>query len=276
MTAIALALCVSVSWGVGDFLGGVSSRRLPTLTVLAISQPVGLVGLVALALAVGDEPLGAGGVAAAAAAGAGGALGLAGLYRGMAVGAMGVVAPISTLAAVLPLVVGLARGERPGALQLTGAVLILAGVALVSREPGTGGARVAAGVGLALVAATGFGLYFVFIDVAADESASWAVVAARATASALCLGTAAARGGVSVPSRAVPALALIGFFDASANALLAVALTRGYVSLVSVLASLYPVVTVLLARTVLGERVARTQAVGIAGAVGGVALVSAG
>lgn len=277
MIALALALGASVSWGVGDFLGGVSSRRLPTLIVLAVSQPAGLVGLVALALAVQEEPLGAGGIAAAAAAGAAGALGLGGLYRGMAVGAMGVVAPVSTLAAVLPVTVGLARGERPGVLQLAGAALILGGVVLVSREPGAGGSRVAAGVGLALVAATGFGLYFVFIDVAADESATWAVVVARATASALCIGAAVARsdaGGLA--PRALPALTLIGLLDASANALLAAALTQGYGSLVSVVASLYPVVTVLLARTVLAERVAPPQTVGIGVALGGVALVAAG
>jgi drug/metabolite transporter (DMT)-like permease len=276
LIALALALGASVSWGVGDFLGGVSSRRLPTLVVLAVSQPAGLVGLVALALAVQDEPLGAGGIAAAAAAGAAGALGLGGLYRGMAVGAMGVVAPVSTLAAVLPVAVGLARGERPGALQLLGAALILAGVVLVSREPGAGGSRIAAGVGLALVAATGFGLYFVFIDVAADESATWAVVVARATASALCIGAAVARGAGGLSPRALPALTLIGLLDASANVLLAAALTRGYVSLVSVLASLYPVVTVLLARTVLAERVATPQTAGIGVALGGVALVAAG
>jgi hypothetical protein len=120
MTAIALALGASALWGVGDFLGGVTSRRLATLTVLAYSQAAGLLGIFAAALVLGDEFLSGVGFAAAALAGLGGLVGLGALYRGMAVGAIGVVAPISASAAVIPVTVGLARGERPSALQLVG------------------------------------------------------------------------------------------------------------------------------------------------------------
>ena len=277
MTALLLALGASVSWGVGDFLGGVGSRRLATLTVLAISELAGLVGLAVLVAASGDEPLGAGATAAALAAGVAGVVGLGALYQGMAVGAIGVVAPVSTLSAVVPLVYGLSRGERPGSIQLLGALLILLGVALVSREPGPAGARVAAGVGFALLAASGFGLYFVFIDAASETSAPWAVCVGRATATVLAFGFALWRHApLTAPRRYVPMLLAIGAFDAGANALLAAAFNRGYTSIVAVVASLYPVVTILLAATVLREHVAPLRIAGMAGALTGVALVTVG
>ena len=153
----------------------------------------GLVGVAVAVLVGGTRRRPAGDILAAVGAGVGGAVGLAGLYRGMAVGAMGVVAPISALAAVVPFAVGVAQGERPGGLQIAGVVAALAGVALVSREPSEARspAARAAGVGLALAAAAGFGLYFVLMDAAADESATWAVLVARATASVLGIATVA-------------------------------------------------------------------------------------
>lgn len=276
MTAIALAFAASVAWGVGDFLGGVTSRRLATLAVLAVSEVAGWVLLAVLVAGSGDDPLGATATAAAVAAGVAGLVGLGALYQGMAVGAIGVVAPVSTLAALIPLTYGLARGERPGAIQLFGAAAILAGVALVSREPGPAGGRVAAGVGFALLAALGFGLYFVFIDVASESSAPWAVFISRGVASVIAVTAALSRGVMRAPVRLLPVLVVIGLFDAGANALLAAALNRGYTSIVAVVASLYPVVTVLLAATVLRERVAPLRAAGIGAALVGVACVSAG
>ena len=277
MIAIVLALGASVSWGVGDFLGGVSSRRLPTFTVMAVSQVAGLAAVTALVVALGEAAPGTGGIAYAVAAGIGGIVGLAALYRGMAVGAIAIVAPISAAAAVVPLAVGLARGERPGALQLAGVGLVLGGIALTSYEHRPGGARVAAGVGLAVVAALGFGLYYVFIAEAGEESALWAVLVARAVSSLIAVVVLlAGRLTSTLHARDVPGLALIGLFDVGANCLLVLALDRGLVSLVPALASLYPLTTVLLARAVLGERVARAQQAGIGLALGGVALISAG
>jgi drug/metabolite transporter (DMT)-like permease len=276
VTAIVLALAASVSWGVGDFLGGVSSRRLRTLTVLAFAEVAGFVAIAAYVAAARDPFPGGESVLAAVGAGLAGALGLGALYRGMAVGAIGVVAPVSAASAALPVVVGLARGERPGAVQLVGVVLVLAGVALVSRERGPAGARLAAGVGLALVAALGFGLYFVLIDAASGDGAAWAVCISRGTATVGAFAVAVALGALRARREDLPVLAVIGVFDVSANALLAVALNEGFVSLVSVLSSLYPVITILLARIALRERVAPPQAAGIGGALAGVALISAG
>lgn len=275
MTAIALALGASALWGVGDFLGGVTSRRLATLTVLAFSQVAGLLGILVAALVLGGGFLSGVGALAAALAGVGGLIGLGALYRGMAVGAIGVVAPISASAAVVPVTVGLARGERPSPLQLVGIGAALVGVFFVSREPGSRG-RLAAGVPLALLAAAGFGSYFLFIDRASADDAFWAVVVARTASSGIGIAAAAARGALYASPRVLPRLAVIGLFDVGANMLLALALNEGFVSIVSVLSSLYPVITIALAVVVLRERPSRGQAVGGAAALGGVALISAG
>jgi drug/metabolite transporter (DMT)-like permease len=275
VTAIALALGASALWGVGDFLGGVTSRRIATLTVLAVSQLAGLVGILIAAVVVGGNFLSSVGAIAAVLAGIGGLVGLGALYRGMAVGAIGVVAPISASAAVIPVAVGLARGERPSPLQLLGVAAALVGVFFVAREPDAT-KRLAAGVPLALLAAFGFGSYFLFIDRASSDDAFWAVVVARATSSAFAIAAAASRDALHAPGRLVPTLVAIGLFDVGANALLALALNEGFVSLVSVLSSLYPVVTIGLAIVVLRERPGPGQAAGGAAALAGAALISAG
>jgi drug/metabolite transporter (DMT)-like permease len=263
-----------VLWGVGDFLGGVTARRLSAVTVVAISQAIGLVAVAAVAVVAGDLFLGGTAVVAAALAGVAGALGLGALYRGMAVGAIGVVAPISASAAVLPVAIGLARGERPAPVQLAGVAIALVGVVLVAREP-EAVRGLAAGVPLALLAAFGFGSFFVLIDRASEDSAFWAIVVARVASSSLSLVLAVARRALRVPRSALSVLVAIGLFDVAANVFLAYALNEGLVSLVSVLASLYPVVTILLAIAVLHERPSRSQAVGGAAAVAGVALIAA-
>ena len=277
MLAIFLALAASMSWGAGDFLGGLSARSVRLLTVLAVSQVCGLALIVVVLLVTRESPPPTSALLAAMGGGIGGAVGLAALYRGLAVGAMGVVAPISGVAAVIPFGVGVATGDRPSGLQVVGVALALTGVALVSREPVETGSRRAAGVGLAVLAACGFGAYFVGVDAAADASEAWAVFASRGTASVLCVAAALIVGaGLRPEGRFLPVIALVGVFDVCANVLFSLATTRGLVSVVSVLASLYPVVTVALARVFLHERLAPTQWAGAAGAIGGAALISAG
>ena len=274
MIAILLALGASVCWGVGDFLGGVSARRLRVLGVLAVSQAAGFAAVALVALVAGDEFLGTHATLAAVGAGISGAVGLGALYRGMAVGAIGVVAPISASAAAIPVVVGIARGERPAAIQLVGIALALIGVVLVSWEHGQTG-RLAAGVPFALLAAAGFGAYFLFMDRASSDDAFWAVTVARISSSTLAVTAALFAGALLVPRTALPVLVAVGLFDVGANVLLALALNEGFVSLVSVLSSLYPVVTILLAVLVLHERPGRAQVAGGATALAGVALISA-
>jgi drug/metabolite transporter (DMT)-like permease len=271
--AILLALGASVCWGVGDFLGGVSARRLRVLGVLAISQAAGFFAVGLVALVAGDDFLGTEATLAAVGAGISGAVGLGALYRGMAVGAIGVVAPISASAAAIPVVVGIARGERPATVQLVGIVLALIGVVLVSWEHGQTG-RLAAGVPFALLAAAGFGAYFLFMDRASSDDAFWAVTVARLSSSTLAVTAALVTGALLVPRTALPILVAVGLFDVGANVLLALALNEGFVSLVSVLSSLYPVVTIVLAVLVLHERPGRAQVAGGATALAGVALIS--
>ena len=277
MLAIALALGASLSWGLGDFLGGLKSRSLHVLTVLAISQAAGL-GAVFVWLALsGDGFPGWASTAYAAAAGVGGCLGLGALYRGMAVGAMGIVAPVSAVSAAIPFAVGVASGERPGVLQVAGILVALAGVALASQEPAASGGGRAAGVGLALVAALGFGLFFVFLDRAAEESLPYALATERGVSSLLAVAVALTVGASLRPGAGhVPALVAVGLCDVGANVLFGLATTRGFLSVVSVLSSLYPIVTVGLAAVLLHERIAPAQRLGVAGALAGAALITVG
>ncbi len=277
MLAIALALAASASWGLGDFFGGLTSRRLHVLTVLVVQQVFGLAAAATWVLFSGDGFPGWTATAWAAAAGVGSCLGIGALYRGMAIGAMGIVAPVSAVSALIPFAVGIGSGERPGPLQLAGVMVALVGVAVASREPADRGGGRAAGIGLALLAAVGFGLYFVFADRAADESVPFAVATARGVSLGIAL-VAALVVGVSLrPGRSfLPALVVIGLCDVGANMLFSLAVTRGYLSIVSVLSALYPVVTVALAAIVLHERVARTQRLGVIGALAGAAMITAG
>jgi drug/metabolite transporter (DMT)-like permease len=275
--AALLALSGAALWGVGDFLGGFAARRLALLAVLAISQGVGLVGVAAWVALSGDPFPGVVELLPAAGAGIAGLVGLAALYRGLAIGAMGIVAPISAASPVVPLAVDLAQGEVPNALQWLGIGLVIGGIVVLSREPSSGGARLAAGVGLALLAAASFGAFFVGIDAGTDESVPWAVVAVRTTSVALALAAVAVTStSLRVPVRMLILLAGVGIFDTGANVVFAAASTEGAIGIVAVLAALYPVVTILLARALLGERLSTARRAGAGLALGGAALVAVG
>jgi drug/metabolite transporter (DMT)-like permease len=239
---------------------------------------VQLGGLTAIALIVAIRGIGPADPAVlfAVPAAISGTLGFYAYYRGMAVGAMSIVAPIAGISAAIPVVVGILSGDRPSLWQWLGIAAALGGVFLASREPGHGG-RVAAGVGLALLAAIGFGGYFPPMHAAGNADFWWASLIFRMTSTSVILAAVAIRRpSLAVAPTLVPLLALIGVGDMLGNMLFAAASTSGLVSITSVLASLYPIVTVLLARLVLKERVARSQEVGIALTLAGVALISAG
>ena len=280
MGAAVLALLGALSWGTGDFFGGLASRRAHVLTVLVLSQAVGLAGVAAWAVASGDSPPGLADIVPAVGAGMAGAAGLAALYRGMAIGAMGIVAPISALSPAVPLAVDLVRGDAPAAVQWAGIATALTGVVLLARDPGgttMRGTGLAAGVSLALVAALGFGLFVVGLDAASDGGATWAVVVARTSSTLVALCAVLL---VSVPlrppRRLLPAIAAVGVFDTTANALVAVATTYGSAGIVAVLSALYPLTTILLARVFLSERLDRPRRVGGVLALAGAALVAIG
>jgi drug/metabolite transporter (DMT)-like permease len=276
MEAIALALGASLAWGLADFFGPLQGRVLGALRALVYVQLGGLVGIAIIVAVRGRGPAETGALLAIPAA-VSGTLGLFAYYRGIAVGAISIVAPIAGVSAVLPVVVGIASGESPSALQLVGIACALVGVVLAAREPGRRETRFAAGVGLAMLAAIGFGGYFPFMHAAGDADFWWASLIFRMTStSVILLVVAAQRPALGVPGRLLPWLALIGFGDMFGNLLFAAASSSGLVSITSVLASLYPIVTVVLARIVLTEKVARTQEAGIGLTLAGVALISAG
>jgi drug/metabolite transporter (DMT)-like permease len=280
LLAVALGLGAAVAWGCADFLGGLKARRLDLLTVMFVSQGAGLIAIVAVVAARGDGPPGGDFALFAALSAVAGVVGLASFYRGLAVGAMSVVAPISAMAAAIPFTVGIATGDRPSGLQVAGAGLALAGVAFASREEveeAGRDARMARGVGLALLSAVGFGCFFLAIDVASDADVFWSILVNRMTAVAiLAVAVVAVRPRLGVGSADLRGLVLIGALDITANSLFATASTEGLVSVVSVLASLYPVVVIVLARGLLRERVQRLQLAGAFGALAGVALITAG
>jgi drug/metabolite transporter (DMT)-like permease len=191
-----------------------------------------------------------------------------------------VVAPISACAGVVPVVVGVATGDRPAALQGIGLALALVGVVIASREEvvGDGNRRgTARGSGLALVSALGFGLFFLAMDRASDGDVAWAMLVNRVTGvSLLIAATVVLRPPFHAGRRDIPVLIGIGALDIAANAMFAVAATKGLVSVVSVLGSLYPVTTVGLAALVLRERPHRLAQVGVVTALFGVVLIAAG
>jgi drug/metabolite transporter (DMT)-like permease len=277
--AIALALGAALAWGASDFLGGLTTRGVAVLGVLLVSQAFGGVLVAALVLARSEPQPDAAEVGFGVLAGLALAVGLGALYQGMAIGVMSVVAPISATGVSIPIVYGLARGERPSMLQGVGVALALVGVLLVSRrrDPDALGGRLVAGVGLALLAAVGIGTFFVAIDLAAEGGLLWATLAQRAgVVAAALVALAVARPALRLRRVVVPALLAIGALDLGATGLFAAATQEGLTSLVSVIAALYPVTTVALAYTILGERLERPQGVGAAAALAGVALIAGG
>ena len=275
--APAYALLASLAWGVGDFLGGLKSRVMPALLVMAASQPFGLAAL-AVAVAVrGTGPPGPE-VAWAALAAVFGTLGLVAFYRGMAAGAMSVVVPLAAVAAAIPVIWGLAQGDRVSFLQELGFVAALGGGLMTSLERRGDRARFASGTGWAVLALLGFGCYYIPLHASATHDWLWPSLIFRAVSvtlawAALLLSRQRVRG---VRSH-LAALAAIGLLDTGGNTLFAAASSsHGPLSVVSVLGSLYPAVTVLLARFVLRERVERGQDLSVLVTLVGVVLISVG
>jgi len=288
------ALAAAALFGSADFLGGVASRRVRAASVLLISTPAGVVVILAAALLTG-VPFQAGGMSWALAAGAVGGAGMIILYAGLAAGPMSVVAPVSALAStVVPVGAALAMGERAGAAVYAGAALCLVAIVLVSMEGGRGagrsGARAATGPGLVRfrVAARGlgygaasglaFGIFFLFIRNAGTSGVLWPVCLARVAGTVVILAAAAWLGtrppGPGAGRWVLPAAAGAGILDATANVCYLLAARAGMFGVAVVITSLYPGITVLLARVTLGERMRAVQRVGLVLAAAGVAMVT--
>jgi drug/metabolite transporter (DMT)-like permease len=317
MTAL-LALLASLVWGTSDFMGGVVSRRVRPLVVVAIAHAIALATLLVVAAVAGSFSAKLGYLPWAAAAGAVGLISLVAFYGALSTGTMGIVAPIAGTGAVVPVVVGLLSGESPSGWQIAGIAAAVGGVVLASGPeltgrggPDGGGSRPLV---LACVAAVGFGTVFVLIDRAAKHNLVMTLVTMRVTSVSIValLGigyllrrrvrtapgpndeapndeapndtapndtapndTAPNDRGWGVRWKQVPVIAIVGWTDAGANGLYGAAARHGLVSVTAVLASLYPAVTVLLARFVEGERMRPIQNIGVGLAMCGVVLLAA-
>ena len=274
-----LALISSAMWGTADFFAGRLSKKFHPFAVLGLSQVFGLVTGIVIVLISGDwhgQALGLDGyMVSGALAGLFGYLGLACLYEGLSTGRMGVVSPISSMSAVIPLVYALITGDKLSTLASIGIVVALVGVFCASGPELSNGLPIKPLL-LALGAAAGFGLALTFIAIGSQASALLTMVSMRAATFFVTISIAVrfkTTGGFS--KKDMPILIFIGAADFIANLLLGVATTKGLVSVAMVFGSLYPIATALLAFKFLNERLHKVQYVGIALAVTGVSLISA-
>lgn len=281
MLGMALALASSLCGGCADFVGGIQTRRMPLLTVLLVSQVTALLIAACAVIVSGRAPPSGDAVTYAALSGVAIAIALGCLYAALAVGTMAIAAPIASTGAVVPVIVGLARGEHPGVLPIAGIAAALVGVVLATRghpsDETTARRDRRRAIVLALLAACAFGAFFLFLESAADADPVWAVFVTRVSFVAAIVVTAlSVRHPVTLKRTELGPLAAIGVLDLAAASLFAVASRHGLLSVVSVLASFPPLVTVVLARMLIGERVRRDQAVGVALTLIGVALIAGG
>lgn len=279
--AALLALVSAVGYGISDFSGGLASRRAPAIAVVLVSNSLTLViALFAVALLPGSA-YHLGDLCWGLAAGAVGLVGVILLYRGLAIGPMSVVAPLTAvLSALVPVAVGVLRGERPGAVALSGVALALPAMVLIGRESDGHGAPVSRGALLsALAAGIGFGGFYVLLAQTGSDGGAWPLVGQRAASVAILLGlsgVAVRRGIPALPHGRTLGLAVIaGITDFVANLTYVLATHRGLLALVAVLSSLYPAATLVLARAVLREHLARGQLAGLLLAAVAVALIAA-
>ena len=274
-----LALLSSLIWGTSDFLGGTVTRRIPGPVVVGLSQLVALLALAPIAVLVGGD--GTSYVVPGIAAGMVGCVSLAAFYRALATGTMGVVAPIASLGVVVPVVVGLARGEAPGTLQVAGIVAAVVGVVLAS-GPELSGAAGARPLLLSAMSALGFGTALVLVAQGSRGGGVGRVllvltvmrISSVLLLTVLLVLTRSWR--LPVSGGDLPVLAAIGLGDVLANAAYGVASQGGLLSVVAVLGSVYPVMTVLLARQLHHERLRPIQLAGVGTALAGVVLLAAG
>jgi drug/metabolite transporter (DMT)-like permease len=272
-----LALASSLFWGTSDFFAGLKARTIAPPAVVAITQAFALVALSVILLVrhTGFSPSFTGnGPLWAIAAGVAGALGLVSFYTALASGTMGVVAPISSMGALVPVFLGLLTGEHPTTTAWIGMAVAVTGAALAS-GPELTGAVPPRPVILAVVAAGCFGTALYCLDRGARYALLETLWGMRVTSVAMFLiAGLVARSVGGTRARDLPALAVIGLADVTANGLFAFASSRGMVSIASVLGSLYPVATLFWARLLLAERLRRVQLLGVALTLVGVVAIA--
>lgn len=291
MLALAMALSSALAWGAGDFVGGMAAKRL-AMPLLLLGTAFGGTLFAALLVAASGQPVPpSADLALGAVAGLAGLVALGAFYRALAIGTMSIVAPVTASGTAIPVAVGVAGGDPAGWLTISGFMLTIAGVMLASREHQETGAGAAGprpstddhrrSIVLAIVAAIGFGCIFVLIKRAGQSSELWPMLSLKGTSfvtMALIVGGIAAIGRAPATWPSVHdwrAPLFVGALDVTAGSTYAYAATHGPLSVAAVVASLFPVVTVLLAHRVLGERLVRSQRAGVVMAIAGVAVLAA-
>jgi drug/metabolite transporter (DMT)-like permease len=275
--AVFLGLLVAACFGSGDFLGGLASRRAPTISVLAVAQVCALVGAVAFALVFRGAPSGTD-LAFGAGAGALNVIALGALYQGLALGRMGIVAPITAVvAACIPVAWGLATGERPSSIALVGVACAIVAGGLIAREHDTDTGHARQALALAVGAGVLFGWSFVLYAESSDDSGFWPVLTGRAAAMVLVVvALLVMHAGLRFAAAEQWMAVVAGALDVAATVLLLVAVRADLQSLVAPVAALGPAFTVACAWAVLREPIARLQLAGLSLAFVGLALIAAG
>lgn len=278
---VGLALASALSYGTSDFLAGVLSRRSAAVAVASVAQLVASLAVIIVAPFVMPGQVTAGALLWGALSGVGSGLGTAFLYRGFGAGRMSVVAPLSAvIAALLPAIVGIASGERPSALAVGGMVVALPAIWLVSRSSGgepSGRAGLTAGGIDGLLAGGGFALLFVALAHVPDGTGLWPLALGQVVSvpviGMLALGS---RTSLRLPASQVAGAALVGLLGAAATLLYMLATRSQLLAVAAVLTSLYPALTIVLARVLLAERIAWTQGIGLGCAAAAVSLIAVG
>ncbi|MEP7040462.1 MAG: EamA family transporter [Chloroflexota bacterium] len=273
---ILLGVGAAAAWGTGDFAGGLAARRAGGMLVTGGAQVIGFVLLLVAALILRPSPPAMATLLLGALGGVAGGLGLAALYRALGMGAMGLVSAVSGVGGVLiPLAVGtLLWGTAIQPLQLAGVGCALMALTAASGATTRGVSREA--VLLALTAALGFGLWFVFLDRAAEHDQLWALVASRGSASLVVGGTALLRADLSRMREVAHLVGVAGALDVAANGMVVLAFATVPVGIAAALSGTYPIATMVLAWTILGEALPRLGLLAVVLAVSGIVLISIG
>lgn len=290
MTAL-FALATSVLWGFADFGGGLLTRRIPALTVVVVSQAIAVVVLGVIVIAGGGWSEASPKLWYAVAAGVVGPVAMLSFYKALALGPMGVVSPLCSLGVAVPVGVGIAVGERPGLVRMAGIAVAVAGIVLAGGPELRGAPVRRRALLLTLVAAVGFGAVMALISEASTTLTGLFLALFVQRVANVCVGggalyAAVRRGAPALPPAAdgggravrsaLPVLAFVGLADVAANGTYSVAAHHGPVTVAAVLASLYPVITAVAARGVLGERLRAVQAAGAGLALMGTVLLASG
>lgn len=273
--AIFFGLAAAATWGAADFGGGFATKRASVYSVVIITQSVGLVLLPLLAVYFSERFPPMDGMFWGFIAGVAGSAGLLALYHALSVGKMGVVAPISAVVTVaLPVIYGVFNEGLPAGHQIAGFVIATASMWLISGTSEKGEIK-RQDVVYPLLAGVGFGIFFISVDLFSESAVFWPLTVAKVSAVVVILGFALLRKSATLPSKSVlPVIILAGLFDAGGNLFFALASQVGRLDIATVIASLYPGSTVLLAWIILKERLSSMQWIGVVLALVAIALIS--